>query len=29
VIYIVDDHARVVTVAAVGRRREIYRNIVL
>ena len=29
VIYTVDDHARAVTVAAVGHRREIYRNLVL
>jgi mRNA interferase RelE/StbE len=27
VIYTVDDHSRVVTVAAVGHRREIYRNL--
>ena len=27
VIYTVDDHARVVVVAAVGHRREIYRNL--
>lgn len=26
VIYAVDDHARVVTIAAVGHRREIYRS---
>ena len=29
VIYTVDDPARVVTIAAVGHRREIYRNLVL
>jgi mRNA interferase RelE/StbE len=29
VIYTVDDQPRVVTVAAVGHRREIYRNLVL
>lgn len=27
VIYAVDDHARVVTVAAVGHRREVYRSL--
>ena len=27
VIYAVDDQARVVTVAAVGHRREVYRNL--